>query len=792
MNHVTGSQCFRPSGPPHVICGVIAATSLLSAALLQAQPRIPVNVSSASGRVRPLIDPDTGTIRCTFHRADGSIRDTLILPPVRLDGVPQGLNSGKPASSAGGSRDDQDHPLLQISFESLGPASAAIVWSMRDGRPRDFDVALEDNSAYYGCGERFGSLNHKGHILPMASIDRPEEKGDISYKPVPFYMSTRGYAVWLDSPAPGAFDLNATDRERVTLRFRAGRLRLVLIDGPDFAAMLAEFTRQIGRPRVPPAWAFAPWKSRNIHANRDEVLADAELTRRHDLPGSVIVIDSPWETGYNDFILNERQFAAPEAMFARLRELGFEICLWLTPFINVENLQDMQGIDAGPSRNYAEAARQGFLVRGPDGSAMLTAWWKGRGGLVDFTNPAAVRWWHGQLDRTRRWGARALKCDDGEGNFVQDARFHDGTPAAEMKNRYALLYLQAAQQYLDDRLKGDGVLFARCGFSGTQRFPFCWAGDNEASWSFENGLPSVILAGQNAALSGFSFWSHDVGGYIGTQTPELFIRWSQFGAFSPLMQVHMTSNLGPWDFGDQALAIYRRFAALHTALYPYRLDAAHEAAQCGMPIIRPMVLAFPGDPAAWSHRYQYLYGPDLLVAPIYQPGTRRSVYLPRNPDHAEWYDYWSGARYSGGELIEIDAPLERIPLFVRGGAIIPMLPPGVDTLVARHAAMASDVIAMDERRQLQIWPGPQRSIRTAEGIEVRTSQCGGKQSIALRSQKERRLELIRCGGMEGGPILDSAAHGVKEPAIDREFMPVGDRMSVGVGPVEKTVAWPGG
>lgn len=724
--------------------------ALFDRLVFAAQPEAP----TSQPRVQLELDASSGALRAPMDLKN-SRPDTLQLPPVKLNGAIQtGFHELRIES--GNHADDGNHSItayandrVRIEFEAVSGDAVVIVWTALDNAAHDFEIALDDNSAYYGCGERFGSLNHKGMILPMASIDRPEDKGTVSYKPVPFYMSTRGYAAWLDSAAPGVFDLNATERQHVLLRFRAARLRLVLIAGSDFPSLLNEFTRLSGRPRVPPAWAFAPWKSRDVHRNRDEILADAELTRRHDLPGSVIVIDSPWETSYNNFVLNETQFCDPTPMFARIRELGFYPCFWLTPFINVENVTDMSGIASGPSSNFAEAAERGFLVKTPNGEPMIASWWKGRGGLVDFTNPAARAWWIGQVEQITRWGARALKCDDGEGNFVQDAVFHDGASAGEMKNRYSLLYLQAAQEFIDTRLGGDGVLLARCGFTGTQQQPFCWAGDNEANFSFENGLPSVVLAGQNAALSGLAFWGHDIAGYMGRQDKELFIRWTQFGAFSPLMIVHMQSNLGPWDFDEETLAIYRTFAKLRTCLFPYLYDAAHQAAETGMPIIRPMVLAFSGDAEAARQRYQYMFGPELLVAPMVQPGTQRAVYLPKCSDGADWIDWWTGARFAGGQTIIAEAPLARMPLFIRGGALIPMLPEDVDTLIERDAhtdltpPIAADVVTLDTRRVIQVWSGGERELCDSEGISAATRIENGVVRLTLTALSQRTVEVCR-------------------------------------------------
>jgi len=624
----------------------------------------------------------------------------------------------------------------KLDVKLIGPP-IALSWTRSAPSDRDITLAVRDNSAYFGTGERFNALNQKGYIVPIASIDRPEAKGAISYKPVPFYMSSRGYGLWIDNPTPGQIDFNATDRQNVLIHYPEPRLRVVLFPGPRYTSILREFTALTGRPPLPPAWSFAPWKSRDVHRSREEVLEDAELTRKHDLPGSVIVIDSPWETGYNDFILNQRQFSDPAAMFARLRQLGFESCLWLTPFVNTRNKIDMPGIEPGPTSTYREALERGFLVQNPDRLPMIARWWKGEGALVDFTNPRAVAWWHDQLDRTRQWGVRAFKCDDGEGNFIRDAHFADGSSAAAMKNRYAYEYLKAMQSYIDSRLARDGVLLARCGFTGTQKFPFCWCGDLETNLSLENGLPAAIIAGQTAAMSGLSMWGHDIAGYIGEPTPEVFIRWTQFGAFSPLMQVHMTCNKGPWDFGDQALDIYRRYAKLHTQLYPYIRDAALEASHTGMPIIRPMALAFQDDPLAANRVDQYLFGPDLLVAPVDRGATRREVYLPAG----DWIDHWTGRAATGPAVIDAAAPLDRIPLYVRAGAIIEMLPADIDTLVSANPALDKSVVALDDRRILQVWPGAEGRLAASDGLSARKSTRSNQAELLVNSTQPRPLEI---------------------------------------------------
>lgn len=679
--------------------------------------------ANAAPPLSPEFDPAAGAFRLELPDHDAATRP-LVLPPLSFNGEPQ--DAFRPVR---GRPNSFENDVLSVEWTRLSPRAVAITWSVRQRVPGEFVVRIADNSDYYGGGERFQSLNQKGFVLPMASQDHPEAKGTATYKPVPFYLSTAGYGVWVDSHAPGQFDLNATDRFHTILRYTEDRLRLVIIEGNTPGEILAAFTELAGHITVPPAWSFAPWKSRDVHRNRDEVLQDVALHRRHDLPVSVLVIDSPWATGYNDFELNEAQFPEADAMFAEIERQGFYVSLWLTPFINSRNVVDMQGIAPGASGNYREAAGAGYLVGTADGGVMTAEWWKGEGGLVDFTNPRAVEWWHGQLDKTRRWRiVRSFKADDGEGNFIGDARFHDGSRAPEMRNRYAELYLATLQSYIDSRLGGDGVLLARPGFTGTHRYPFSWTGDNDADYSYTNGLPSVIIAVQNAGLSGLPLTGHDIAGYFGRPDKELFLRWTQFGAFTPLMMVHMTSNLGPWDFDEEALTVYRKFAKLHTSLFPYIYEAAHEAQRTGMPIIRAMVLAYPDEADAAQHPYQYLFGPDLLVAPMYRGGTKRVVWLPPG----EWLDYWTGARLSGDRTLEVDAPLDEVPLFVRAGAVIPMLPADVDTLIPRHEGIAPDVVALDERRVVEVWPGDRGAFSTRDALAgtMNADGAGGRLTLA--------------------------------------------------------------
>jgi alpha-D-xyloside xylohydrolase len=391
-------------------------------------------------------------------------------------------------------------------------------------------------------------------------------------------------------------------------------------------------------------------------------------------------------------------------------------------------------------------------VKDRSGAVALSRWWKGRGGLVDFTSANAVSWWHAQLRKTKAYGARAFKVDDGEGSFVPDAVFADGSSAQTMKNRYSVLYDSVMQAYVDRELEGNGVLIVRSGHSRMQRYPFAWAGDNSASFSFDDGLPSVILAGLNAAMSGIALWGSDIAGYVGRPDKELFIRWTQFSTFTPFMQVHMTSNLGPWDFDAETLDVFRKFAALRVQLCPYIYEAVQVAARTGLSVIRPMPLAFQDDPVAAQHVYQYLFGPDLLVAPLYQPGTHRTLYIPRGA----WIDYWTGAVTEGPRVIEVEAGFDRLPLFVRAGAILPLLPSDVQTLVARHREMSPTVVALDDRRVIEVWPGGAGTLTTTDGLRATVEVVAGAASLTISSERPRPLGIQLVGRQVQNLRVDGA------------------------------------
>jgi alpha-D-xyloside xylohydrolase len=636
-------------------------------------------------------------------------------------------------------------PATAPQVRQLSPGVTEV--TAESGTAGEWSFAVADNSKYFGFGERFDRLNHAHTIVQNASRDVADERGGLTYQPIPFYMSLRGYGLWLDTTSEATFDLNVTEPSRILVRFFGKQLRVVLFEGPRFPLILDRFTALVGRQQLPPYWAFAPWKARDYHRNAKEVHEDVDRYRELGLPASVLLIDSPWATNYNTYDFNPKQFDDAKKMIAHVHDKGYKLVLWHTPWINSATDKPHEDGFAdkfapGPASNFAEADRLGYFVHRPDRSTYTGQWWKGIGSLIDFSNPAARKWWQGQVSKAIAMGADGFKNDDAEGGFLGDVVFAGGQDQRTMRNRYAVEYNHAVAEVLQERKGRDWVMFQRSGTVGSQMLPLFWSGDNDATFSENNGLPTVVTAGLNAGMSGISLWVSDLGGYIKpSRTPGdnvLFCRWTQYSAFSPGMEVMSSMNLGPWDYGEEALRIFRTYSVLHMSLFPYRYAAALESAGTGLPMMRALVLMHQDDRDAREAASEYYFGPDLLVAPVLSPVTQRALYLPEG----KWIDYWTGRSFDGKQTISVDAPLDRIPLFVRDGAILPKIPEDVMTLVPQSDFKDQSVRALDDRRVYEIYPG--HEARGVIDFEARVLACDpGTGTLTIMGEPARVSVRLR-------------------------------------------------
>jgi alpha-D-xyloside xylohydrolase len=623
------------------------------------------------------------------------------------------------------------------------------------------------NEHVYGFGEKFNTFDQSGLKVRIMTLDPPGDKGDNAYKVHPWFISTRGYGFHLDSSAESFFDMRAQFADRYVVSNMFSTLKFNVVYGPKLTDVLSRYTGYTGRPPLPPKWAFAPWMSSDIWRSGGEVRYLITRYREHGIPGSAIVFDSPWEIAYNDFTWNMTQFgnggtfegqfwpgfASVTDMMTFLRTNGWKVICWMTPFVNTSSFVEhtsifgvggVPGQNTGKAANYDAGALSNFFVKaGAPQTNLVVRWWKGHGSPVDFTNPDARAWISSQLSNlvtvSMSGGHEVIggfKTDDGEMGhptgdvyIPMDAVYFDGRTGVEMRNAYSLEYHKAIWNVLGT----NGILFARSGFTGSQAYPGYWAGDNAPNFGQENGLQSAIVAGQSAAMSGYSMWSHDVGGYQNccfSSTPtNLFLRWTQFGALSPLMQMHRQvdspiASQYPWGYGAEALENYRFWARLHTALFPYLYSYAAESATNGLPIIRPLVLMHQDDANTFGIRHTYLFGNELLAAVIItNVATMRTVYLPQG----KWHDFFTNVTYNGGQnIIWTNANQSQMPLFVREGAIIPMISTNVATLCDTEYVANPNLVTWGGSLEFLVYPTTNSSFTVYDGTSL---QCQTNQTI---------------------------------------------------------------
>jgi alpha-D-xyloside xylohydrolase len=681
----------------------------------------------------------------------------------------------------------------QLTFPSLGVMRYEVVdWGGLVPDKVSLSSASNAQEHFYGFGERFNQLDQAGKVVDILTFDNPGNKGDRSYKVAPWFVSTRGYGLHLDSTARCTFDMRAAARARYDISSQTSTLRFHLVPGPKLTDVIVRYTGLTGRPPLPPAWAFGAWISSDIWRTGGEVRYAVTKFRERKIPVSAFVFDSPWEIAYNDFTFNETQFGLQETfenqnfagfsklsdMMSFLQQAGLKVICWMSPFVNINSINEsVPGQNLGEAHNYGAGEAGNFFVRQfLGGPPLVVPWWKGRGSPVDFTQQAGANWLTGQLRalltasevHTKSGTEPAIggfKTDDGEsGNgtntYIPDtAVYANGLTGSEFVNGYCREYLKTIYGVLGPA----GLIFARSGFTGTQAFPGCWAGDNEPNFGAEDGLPSVIVAGLAAAMSGFSIWGHDVGGYLNgnfspTSPADLFMRWAQFGCFSPIMQMHRQVNPAdlrqyPWGYPqtgetieqNDALDNYRFYAKLHTRLFPYLCTCAKQSQDTGLPILRPLVLMHQDDPNTFPINHSYYFGNDLLVAPVIEPKvTQRSLYLPEGT----WFDFWTNQQHAGKQNVTWTNPAQpvepksKIPVFVRSGAIVPLvLGESVDTLCDPNYINNPGLTTWKGDLEVSIYPAGSSSFTIFDGTMIACVADAASTQVTVNSPSARAMVL---------------------------------------------------
>ncbi|MFJ9143808.1 MULTISPECIES: alpha-xylosidase [Streptomyces] len=517
-------------------------------------------------------------------------------------------------------------------------------------------LGLDVGEYVYGLGERFTPFVKNGQTVDIWQADGGTSS-ELAYKNIPFYLSSRGYGVFVNHPGKVSFEVGSESVGQVQFSVEDQSLEYYIVAGPTPKDVLSRYTALTGRPALPPAWSFGLWLTTSFCTSYDEetVTSFVDGMAERGIPLSVFHFDCFWmrEYQWSDFLWDPEVFPDPEAMLARLKERGLRISMWINPYI------------AQKSALFAEGAEHGYLVRRANGDVWQWDLWQPGMALVDFTNPAARAWYDDKLRLLLDQGVDCFKTDFGE-RIPTDVVWHDGSDPERMHNYYAQIYNRTVFELLEkERGAGEAVLFARSATAGGQQFPVHWGGDCFASFT---AMAESLRGGLSLSLSGFGFWSHDIGGFEGTPDPAVFKRWLAFGLLSSHSRLHgNVSYRVPWEFGEEAVDVARKFTLLKHRLMPYLYGVAAEAHRTGIPMMRPMLAEFPGDPASRTLDRQYMLGPDLLVAPVFTEDGEVEYYVPEGT----WTSLLTGERVTGPAWRHETHGFDSLPLLVRDGAVLP-------------------------------------------------------------------------------------------------------------------------
>ncbi|MGJ9431566.1 alpha-xylosidase [Actinotignum sp. GS-2025b] len=516
---------------------------------------------------------------------------------------------------------------------------------------------LQPGERVYGLGERFGHFVKNGQ-----SVDIWNEDGGTSseqaYKNVPFYISTAGYGILVLNTGDLSFEIGSEAVSRIQFSVSGDELEYLIIAGPSPKEILERYTALTGRPPKVPAWSYGLWLTTSFTTSYDEetVMSFIDGMAERDIPLSVFHFDTFWmrEFHWCDFVWDPVTFPDPRGLIQRIKDKGLKVCVWINPYI------------AQRSRLWEEGAENGYLVKRSDGSIWHTDLWQAGLSLVDFTNPKAAQWYRGELKKLLDMGVDCFKTDFGERIPVSGIAWHNGADPVSMHNYYAHLYNRTVFDLLtEERGEGEAVLFARSATVGGQAMPVHWGGDCDSTYA---SMGETLRGGLSIAMSGFSFWSHDIGGFEGMPDAGLFKRWLAFGLLSSHSRLHGSGTVRvPWVFDEEAVEVTRRFVDLKLRLMPYIGQAAREAHKTGTPVLRPMVLEFPEDPATREIDTQFMLGSDILVAPVFRPDGKVTYYLPAG----KWRSLFSGDVLTGSRWVTETHGYSTLPVMIREGAVIP-------------------------------------------------------------------------------------------------------------------------
>lgn len=647
---------------------------------------------------------EAGTVRVTFDQSGGG-------SPVSPDGS-RGV----------------DRALLQLeggSFEA-GKAGEKLYWCLRgpdgvltegsliDGKPcfevltdgtgtihkLRLNLKVQPGHRWFGTGERYSHYEYSGQNVDHYVYNQYRDQGLKTYMPVPFAISSGRYSIFLDTSLYSQFRFHTRLSDLVEVEADlspAGqRLDAYLFIGEPLV-MMERFTNVSGKPLLPPKWSFGPWMSSNNWDSQAEVMKQVELTNRYGIPSTVLVIEQ-WSDEATFYIFNDAQYEVkdgnesfrydefrfpewgrwpdPKQMVEELHSNGLKVLLWQIPIHKTLN----GAVHGQRDQDERTMLEKGYHVKNGDGTPFILPYnWFKDCHIVDYTNPEAKKWWFDKRKYlVQEVGVDGFKTDGGEFAFGHELRFHDGSTGREMRNLYPNLYAASYWEFLQQYAPDGGITFSRAGYTGAQRYPLHWAGDERSTFQ---AFRSSVIAGLTCSMSGIPFWGWDLGGFHGDiPTAELFIRGAQMAAFCPVMQYHaetkgeFNQDRTPWNIAErtgrpEVTGLYKRYADIRMNLLPYVYDQAIRTSRSGIPMMRAMMLQYPDDAHAVEMTGQYMFGDSLLVAPVTEEGhTSKEVYFPEG----SWVSLFSPEEAEGPRLVKVPAALGEIPVYMKQDSILSM------------------------------------------------------------------------------------------------------------------------
>lgn len=532
---------------------------------------------------------------------------------------------------------------------------------------------LTADEMIFGCGESATGLNKAGQKVNLFVTDPQGPETDQMYKPIPFFMSNRGYGMFMHTSAPVTCDFGATYIGLNKMFMGDENLDLFVFFGEP-KDILDEYTDLVGKPGMPPLWSFGTWMSRITYFSEKEGYDVAANIRKNKYPCDVIHFDTGWfDVDWQcDYKFSENRFQNPQQMLKDLRSQGFHVCLWQLPYFTPKN------------RYFSELIEKDMYVKNGNGELPY------EDVVLDFSSPETVKWYQDKLAGLLNIGVSAIKVDFGEAAPLNGI-YASGKSGWYEHNLYPVRYDMAVSE-ITKKLHNENIMWARAAWAGSQRYPLHWGGDAATT---NTGLLGTLRAGLSFGLSGFSFWSHDMGGFVKSTPEDLYCRWIPFGFLTSHTRAHGAPPTEPWLYDSKRVQdVFRKSAEMKYCLMPYVYAQAKECTEKGLPMLRALFVEFPDDPGAWKVDDEYLFGSQILVAPLLESGmTGRTVYLPEG----KWIDYQTEKVYEGG-WHRIEAGSLPIIMLVRDGSVLPHLKLAQSTAEMDWSKMSLKVYSADKKQ----------------------------------------------------------------------------------------------